>query len=892
MGVSPVPPRIAPGRRWLSRVALWFEAIWPAIWPALGVAGVFVAFALFEGPRLLPLSARPAVPALAAAGVAVLLWRGLRRVRRPTGADGDRRLERTSGLRHRPLATLADTPADDSPAARELWQAHQDRVAKSLTRLRVGAPRPGLPAYDRHAVRGAVVIAVVAGLVAAGPDSAARLRAAVVPPPAPGAVVPGAQVEAWATPPAYTGVAPIFLRPDAGDAARREVRAPAGSHLVVSVTGGTGTPAVSLGGTGLHADALDAHSFRAETDIARSGALVVTQDGLPIAAWMVAAIPDAPPTADWTAPPGQDERVTGTQVRLPWHVADDYGVVSLRAELRLVIRPEAAPVPLALGVPSGTASRDASGGAVQDLVANPWAGLEVAARLVATDAAGQTGHSADATFTLPERTFNHPVARQLIAARKALSVQPDGRTDAAGLVDRLAEAPDAYDNSAGVTVEMGAIASLLRGREKLEDAQARMWQLALQLEENAAERTAQALEKAREAAREAMAEAKEKPADSPERQVLDQKLQQLREAIDRHMRAMQEQARREGTDLPYDHTAPKMNQRDMDRMAEGTRDKAQQNKMADAEKQLQDLEKLLDQLQSRRPEHGEEKAEERRQRGRQQMSAVQDMVQREGGLMDRAQDRAQDGGQQRPGDAAPTDRPRADRGSPGARPQAPGAASPPDATQPRTTDARQQRALRRALGELMQRFGDLTGEIPPALGDADMAMRDADDGLQSGSDSAAAGAQLRAIQALQKGARQMGQQLARQLGPPQSGNGQDGDEGEGMEADNGQGDGQDGQGDGLGGADRDGRNRDGRGGTRANPRGGYRAQRQAQLDPLGRETENDGVNGRMDAGRTRVPEEMERVRTRELQEELRRREAEKTRPPGELDYIDRLLKPY
>ena len=844
--------RFAARRRALSRAALWIEAVWPAIWPALGVAGAYLAFALFDGPRALPATVRPFLLGLVALAVSVLLWRGLRRVERPTRAGADRRLERTSGLRHRPLAVLTDKPADGSTAALELWQAHQARTAASLAKLRVGPPRPGLPARDRYALRGAVVLAVAAGLVAAGPDTAGRLRAAVVPPPVPGAPVPGAQVEAWATPPAYTALPPRFLHPGDHDAS-----VPVGSHLVVSVTGGAGTPSVSLAGSDAHLDALDAHSFRAEADIGRSGALVVTEDGVPVAAWSLTAIPDAPPSAAWTAPPGPGERDARTQTRLPWHAEDDYGVASLKAELRLAARPDAPPVILSLGVPSGTASRNATGVSVQDLVANPWAGLDVTARLVATDAAGQTGQSADAAFTLPERAFNHPVARALIAARKALSLQPDGRTDAATVLDKLADAPDAYDNSAGVTVELGAIASLLRSRSKLDDAQARMWGLALQLEENAAERTAQALEQAREAAREAMAAAKDQPPNSPEKQALDEKLQQLRDAIDHHLQALAEQARREGTDLPYDRTAPHMNQRDMDKMTDSTRDKAKQDQMADAQKQLEQLEKLLDQLQSGRPEHGEEKAEQRRQQGRQQMSALQDMVQREGGLMDQSQNRAAQAPRSQPGD-----------------------------DKARTGEDRQQRALRRALGELMQRFGDLTGELPPALGEADMAMRDADDALQSGSDAPASGAELRAIQALQKGGQQMSQQMARQFGPPQSGDGQDGDEGEGMEADNGT---QDGPGDGQDPGDQ---NRNGRGGSRANPRGDYRPQRHAQTDPLGRDTQSSGANGRLDAGDTRVPEEMERVRTRELQEELRRREGEKTRPPAELDYIDRLLKAF
>ena len=50
----------------------------------------------------------------------------------------------------------------------------------------------------------------------------------------------------------------------------------------------------------------------------------------------------------------------------------------------------------------------------------------------------------------------------------------------------------------------------------------------------------------------------------------------------------------------------------------------------------------------------------------------------------------------------------------------------------RDADARTQRALRRALGELMQQQGDLTGQVPPALGEADNAMREAGQALGLG----------------------------------------------------------------------------------------------------------------------------------------------------------------
>jgi hypothetical protein len=62
-------------------------------------------------------------------------------------------------------------------------------------------------------------------------------------------------------------------------------------------------------------------------------------------------------------------------------------------------------------------------------------------------------------------------------------------------------------------------------------------------------------------------------------------------------------------------------------------------------------------------------------------------------------------------------------------------------------------------------------------------------------------------------------------------------------------------------------------------------------DPLGRQL-TEGSGGLDESGLTQIPEEMERARTRAIQDELRRRGADRTRPQSELDYIDRLLKQF
>jgi hypothetical protein len=172
----------------------------------------------------------------------------------------------------------------------------------------------------------------------------------------------------------------------------------------------------------------------------------------------------------------------------------------------------------------------------------------------------------------------------------------------------------------------------------------------------------------------------------------------------------------------------------------------------------------------------------------------------------------------------------------------------------------------------MQQYGDLTGKIPDALGQADQAMQQAGDALKQGQDGAAASAEQRAIDALSMGGQQKGQQMARQFGlSMRPGPGQQGEDGNG-----------DGQGDATGtspGGDR---------GT-YDGRGQYGDREDGPRDPLGRLT-GQGNSGADEGNDVRIPQNAETARTRAIQDELRRREGERTRPQQELDYIGRLLK--
>ncbi|NKE46550.1 DUF4175 domain-containing protein [Roseomonas frigidaquae] len=883
------PLRALPRRRRLARLALGWERLWPALWPPLGVLGAFLLVALLGLPLLLPPWLRPFLTFAFALGIGYAALRGFRGLSVPKPAEADRRLETASGLAHRPLAALADRPAGNDPVALAVWEAHRRRAATSIGNLRVGLPRPGLARRDPIALRAGLGLALGAALVVAGGEAPERLRRALLPEFGLAVAAPALRLEAWVTPPAYTGAAPIFL-----DSAGGAVTVPQGSRLQVALSGGSGgAPELQLGAEATPFRALDAQSWAAEALLDQGARLVIRRDGFEVAGWTLTVQADQPPSADFAEPPARAQR--GLAVRLPWQASDDWGLASLVAEFRLVARPQAPAHVLDINLP-GVQPREADGIAGPDLSAHPWAGLEVEVQLLARDGAAQEGRSETARITLPERGFTHPVAVALIALRKALSLDPTARLQARAELDRLSAAPEAFEHDTTTFLALrSARHRLVRDHrpQAVDEAQELIWETALALEEGRADRTARALEQARAELREALeqqlreqqqreeAERQNQAQDQAQEQTpeqqreadeqraeTDRRIQELRDAIRRHLEALAERLQQENAEsMTTDPQNRLMDRRDLDRRTDRMRDANREQRPQDAERELAELEEMLRALEEGRTPQNEaaERNRQQRQRGQQQMGVVQDMVRRQTGMLDSGHRRAEAEAQRQEAERrarmlqnrAPWSRP--------PQPEPPSAVPDPAGSEARAEAAREaltQRALRRALGEVMQQFGDLTGEIPAPLGRADQAMREAQEALAQGGDARTP--QQTAIRELQEGGRQMAQQMQRQFGQ-----GQPGEEGEG------EGEGEMfGQGQGENGQDGGQENAQGQGPGR---------------DPLGRRSRE--APGAQDNGSdTRVPDEAELLRTRRIQEELRKRGAERTRPQEELDYIDRLLK--
>src|SRR5262249_44797264 len=138
--------------------------------------------------------------------------------------------------------------------------------------------------------------------------------------------------------------------------------------------------------------------------------------GQTLGSWWLHVIPDLPPHIASNGPPGATEHGA---LKLSFHAADDYGVVSVRA----IIHPHNRPGPaLVVDLPLASASAKSLKDTVyRDLTEHPYAGLAVDIVLEASDAIGQRAYSNSMPFTLPARIFTNPVARAVIEQRQNLA---------------------------------------------------------------------------------------------------------------------------------------------------------------------------------------------------------------------------------------------------------------------------------------------------------------------------------------------------------------------------------------------------------------------------------------------------------------------------------------
>jgi len=735
-----------PARERLDRLAAraGFAIVWEQVWPTaamlLTVLGFFVAISFLGLWLELPRWARIlGVAVFAALGLASLAT--LAGFRPPSRAQKLARLDRDSGLAHRPATAMEDQLANASgdPATRMLWDLHRARMARVAQALSLRLPSPRLVERDRYALRAMALLAVVATAFVAGPEKEARVLAAFDW-RTEGALSQGYRLDAWVDPPAYTGKPPVILnlRDEAGAKASRRVQAPAGSIIVVRSSQGSNV-SVDIAG-GLEVAKTDEGAAKAKapaTDAEQrwtlkgDSKLVLKRFGSVISTFDLNMIPDHPPTITLR---GEAKRNSRGSLTLGYKIDDDYGVTGAEANFT---RPVVAGKPvtgrtLAEAPKMGLALPAGAGGlgeaeTTADLSEHPWAGASVTMTLSAKDEGGNEGWSDPVEVTLPQRPFVKPLARALVEQRRNLVLAPDSKARVLSSIKALMIAPDQFAVTAGVYLGFQNIATRLTRARKDADLLAVadfMWEMALRIEDGGLSDAERDLRAAQQQLRDALNRGA--PPDE-----ISKLMDQMRAALDKFLNELAQQAQREDSDQQpqsqADNNSRTVTPQDLQSMLDRIEEMMRNGQMAEAQKMMEQLQKLLENLQTAR-----------RQRGTDPMAREMNKALDELDQMTRDQQELRDN----------TFRKDGQQNAEGEGEQ---------------SLQQKQEALRQRLDQLQRRMKELGMKGDPSLGDAEGAMKEAEGELGKGESGRgkAVDAQGRALEALRKG----GQALAQQMQP-------------------------------------------------------------------------------------------------------------------------------
>ena len=929
--------RISAARRSLFWPSLVRSALPAILW--------FVAFAAFWLTGLYT----PLQPEIQAT-IGVVFWIGvlttsligLKVWEAPTDDEARDLIDGT--IEGRPLRALADRPAKADAAGWTLWQEHRNRMtALALKQGRIDV-RPQWkqadPFYLRFAAPAVLVVAgAIAGLTVVDrmgkglfPDYGALFGAHTL------------KIEAWITPPGYTGTAPFVLTPG------QSAKAPEGSEVTIRIIG-PGRPQV-----GVMPDKAGAVTLNPEPGIDGAyEARVVVKQPMRIAVnfWGERAsfpftiIDDASPSVAFVEPPKLGD---GDHTEFKYKLADDYGVDKLELIVRRTDTPkEAGVVEDPTLIETTTLSpKEEEGAFSQDLVRHRWAGMEVMVKLRATDGAGQTADSEEVAYRLPEKIFLQPNARMAQEARAVLlrnweayktppgadkftAVKGTGydaiAIDAASrlawapreikrsvmVLDAITWRPEDYFEDPVIYLGLRHARSIIESaanKDEAESAEGLLWDIALRAEFGSLADATAALENARRALEEALRR-------GASEEEIKRLMDMYEHAVEDYLAARMAEALRNGnvSDGPDPQMGGQPGQQalgddELTKMLQALRDMAETGARDQARQLLSDMQRMLDKMQNMQI----------------QMSRGGQGGQQPDGPMNRAMNRALQDTNRAMGDQRDLNDATEEAAREGASPQ----------RQQELAD--QQRQLRERL-EQQQRSG---GGQPQQQGQQGQQGQKPGQGQQQGQGNQPGQQQGQGQpgqgQPGQGGQQGQGQQPGQGQQQGQGSQGNQPGQQPGQQQGQGQGQGQQADRGGAGGgqpgrpnAQGDGRYAQENERTRrmlgnaiemqkraeeALRRGDFRAAREAQQqamsslqdrsqelarlndenDPNAREERDDrDILGRLNNGESgfgdnvKIPEEIERQKARDILDEIRRRAGNRALTREELDYLQRLL---
>jgi len=586
---------------------LAIERAWPWLILSVSITASFLALTWLGFFILMPLVAKMVSVFLFLFGLLIALLMAIQSAR-ATLSESIKRLDRSSGEQHQPFTTVFDQPASQSTDALTLalWQQHRRLALKEVTNISVGWPRLDLNQRDPYGLRFIVLLLALAGFFVAYPEHDTLLSSAFDwHTPIDQTVT--ARLDVWINPPNYTHAPPVLLDfKSATSKDGKHVKVPAGSDLVirtsdtselrVEVTSGIVAKQAST-------EATTAAGNETHWTIQSGGTVKLSAGRMPLPPIVIEAIPDQAPTIRWNEPPTASS--SGTS--LSYHMSDDYGVQSGEARLAKPQgenrywgskAPLVPPPHIALALPPDL--HDGNGKTLIEPSESPWAGIKLELTLLAKDDAGQEASTPPVEVTLPQRLFSNSLARALVEQRRILALNPNARPLVSEALYALMIAPDLFIPEAGTYLALRDISKTLqiaKTDSDLIDVTNELWSIALAIEDHEQGDGKKALDAAREALRKAL----ERGASPDEIKALTDR---LKTALDAYLKGLAAKSRntKNQSDKGKSANGKMIRPEDLKAMVDRMNDLAKKGALDDANRMLEALNNIIDQLQTAEPQ--------------------------------------------------------------------------------------------------------------------------------------------------------------------------------------------------------------------------------------------------------------------------------------------------
>ena len=525
--------------QFFARLTLIIERLWFFIVVAIGLVALFLIYAWSPLPELSPAPLRAVILGVFFVSFVAIIFRAFR-IALPSKREVLRHLDSALPKTHQRAQTLFDRPSGTTTTetADALWRAHQKASTESLSSSLMTKWRSDLAKRDPYALRYHIVLAALVMGLLAGPDKFTRFSSAfsLKDMTTVTAVIP---IEGWIDPPVYTGSPPIFLQfSTLTDDHVIKHQVPIGSNLVIRSAASESFSFFSDSPfEEIRPSASEGQTRERRWRIKADGNFAIKSDDYPKVILSLTVIPDTAPTI--TLEEIKDQK--RGSITLFYQAHDDYGVkvISLHIlgaeseskEVQKEADPLYDPPTLSLPLPKRAKDLATEFKLLTSMIPPAWQGTKVRAELIAEDEAGQVTKTPSFSIMLPEQPHIDRLAQALDEQGRTLLKDSHQRFAVLTDLSLLSQSPEFFNVPAGAHLGLRVTRRDVEQaptRQALREAGESLLILADIVDQSFKSDARRALDAARDKLREAIDQKVDK-------ETLQERLNQFREALDRYL---------------------------------------------------------------------------------------------------------------------------------------------------------------------------------------------------------------------------------------------------------------------------------------------------------------------------------------------------------------------